>query len=382
MILHGYSFIDSWEGNAVEKYTVAEKNGDQYVLKQYQTPVSPLDNGALDDKVFLHNERLFESFVGEKLQIFDALQDVDSPCVPCDAFVYDRHFIEVYKKVDCIVDKDEVDAVLAGLSFDKKEVIMLSLASSLASFHKRHIVHGNITNYNISLFINSTGNYVAKFVDFNSSFFVNRKPEEFVGCIDYFSPEIGAYAEADNSREVLKDKITEKTDVFSAGLVFHYCLCGELPVAINLTDRLQMRKDKGKVIYCWKALNEGCQLQINSDIPNAFAELIRDMLRNNPYERPSAKEVLTRLKEIGLVEDKLDFGVISNTKMSSISDSFDVWDDHHIEFDIERIKSRGFVTCRRKMMAGIKGYDFFKSDSSSVFLRLETLLSMGFAKTK
>ena len=55
------------------------------------------------------------------------------------------------------------------------------------------------------------------------------------------------------------------------------------------------------------------------------------------------------------------------------------WEEHSIVFDLERIKARGFVSGERKEMAGIKGYQFYRSDSNSMFFKPETLIAMKYA---
>ena len=64
----------------------------------------------------------------------------------------------------------------------------------------------------------------------------------------------------------------------------------------------------------------------------------------------------------------------------SLDDFCKPWSEHDIEFDIDRIKSRGFVTGEQKEFNGIKGYNFFRSDSNVCFFKLETLLAMNYAR--
>lgn len=50
------------------------------------------------------------------------------------------------------------------------------------------------------------------------------------------------------------------------------------------------------------------------------------------------------------------------------------WPEHDIVFDIEVIKSKGFVRSERTELSGIKGYTFYKEGASSQFIKMEMLL--------
>ena len=185
--------------------------------------------------------------------------------------------------------------------------------------------------------------------------------------------------------------------------------------------------EKGKVIYCWIALNSGCELKLSPLIKSPkYTSLIRDMLQKDPELRPSASDVLKRLREaepvieepwpehsIVLDRDKLEAADIAGLKKVTADGEkayeliyFDgtkkpvtkdelyamgllkitapkgfctPWDEHGLVFDIDKIKSRGFISCEQKIMAGIKGYQFYRSDSNSMFFKPETLLAMKYA---
>ena len=64
-------------------------------------------------------------------------------------------------------------------------------------------------------------------------------------------------------------------------------------------------------------------------------------------------------------------------------DSFcDPWSEHNIEFDIDRIKSRGFVSSEQATLVGVKGYNFYRADSTSTFFKPDMLVAMKYAKKK
>ena len=431
MKFHGYELVSEWKNSQCGQTASAVRAGKKYFLKKYQTPVAPINNGTLDAKTFAHNEKLFNDFVDTRKRVNSAIRTIAGTggniVIPCDEFIEGNQYVEAAEFVDGAIDDDETEGVLASLSVDVKKLLMQTAAGALFSVHSKGIIHSDLKLKNVLLVRNKTGNYVAKLIDFDSSYFVDEKPDEIVGTIDYYSPELGEYADSEDEREEIGKKITEKSDIFSLGLIFHFYLTGGLPEPVNLTDKLKKRQAKGKVIYCWIALNSGCELKLSPLIKSPkYASLIRDMLQKDPALRPSASDVLKRLREaepvieepwpehsIVLDRDKLDAADIAGmkkvsaggeksyeliysdgTKKTVTRDELETmgllkitvpttfcepWDEHAIAFDIDKIKSRGFISSEQKIMSGIKGYQFYRSDSNSMFFKPDMLLAMKYA---
>ena len=244
--------------------------------------------------------------------------------------------------------------------------------------------------------------------------------------MDYYAPELGAYGdtEDEDERAEIGKHLTEKADIFSLGLIFHFYLSGEMPTPTDLTEKLKKRKAKGKIIYCWAALNYGCRLELSPAIKDEkYILLINDMLKKDPDERPTALEVLKRLREEGpsIEEPWPDHGILLDAAemksagiigfkkveaggkkyelmytggkketvsredledrglVTSAAGFCDPWEDHAIVFDEERIRSRGFVSVARKRMSDIKGYKFIRADATSTFFKVEALIAMKYA---
>ena len=442
MTVHGYEIIKDWSNSTCGKIAIGQKGGKKYFLKKYQTPVSPIDNGTLDAKTFAHNKAKFDAFVDLRKTVNKRIRQLAGPggniIIPIEEFIDGNQYVEVSEYVEGAVDKDEIIGVLSSLSFETKLLLMKTAAGALASVHSKEVIHSDLKLENLLLVRNKAGNYVAKLLDFDSSYLFDRKPEdEIIGTIDYYSPELGEYSCAEDEAEVekLAKKITEKTDIFSLGIIYHFYLSGEFPEAVALTERLQKKKDKGKTIYAWVALNSGCEIRISPKIKSAkLVSLISDMLSINPDDRPSASDVLKRLQapdtaegtvsiqepwpEHGIILDKakitaanimlLEKIVESSqnkykvmfkdgkkqilTKSELISKGYakaigpkgfaEAWPEHNIEFDQDILKKRGFVSCERFTKDGIKGYNFYRADALVTFFRTETLVMMKYAKKK
>lgn len=439
MTIHGYEIVGDWENSTCGKIATATKGGKKYFLKKYQTPVAPIDNGTLDAKTFAHNKKLFEDFVNLRKTVNTRIRPIAGPggniVIPCEEFIDGNQYVEVSEFVEGAIPKRELIGILASLSLDTKKLLMKTAAGALSSVHSKHIIHSDLKLENLLLVRNSAGNYVAKMLDFDSSYPDDNKPEEIIGTIDYYSPELGRYVDSEDEAEEMKKYITEKTDIFSLGLIYHFYFVGAFPEPVSLTEKLQKRKDKGKVIYPWVVLNSGCELQISPEITSVkYISLISDMLSIDPDDRPTALEVLKRLQapetsdgepileepfpEHGIVLDKPaivaaqiaklektisgsqnKYKILFKTGKKQILSKEEMlsagyakvaaptgfaapWEEHNIEFDIDKLKSRGFVSSENETRSGIKGYKLYRADAQSTFFKVDMLIAMKYAKKK
>ena len=433
-IVNGYELITEWKNSNCGKTARAKRGGKIYFLKKYQTPVEPVDNGALDAKTIAKNKANFDKFVARRRKVNTALRSIAGAggnlIVPADEFIDDHHYVEAAEFVEGAVNDEDTEAILDSLSVNVKKLLMLTASGALASVHKLGIVHSDLKLKNILLVKNPAGNYVAKIIDFDSSYFADDVPEEVVGDINFFSPELGNYSNSEDDREEYAKNLTTKSDIFSLGVIFHKYLSTEYPDAKELTPILQKRRDKGKAIYCWVMVKSGCELKLSDKITDLNQlSLIRDMLSLDPANRPSASDVLKRLKEteslnvfdepwpedrITLKKDALTakgfvgakkvvvgtakkYALITSdgvrtekTKDELIAEGLakimreekfaEPWEDHNIKFVEAKLRACGYVASERKELSGVKGYEFFKADDSSMFFTKEKLLHMKFAE--
>ena len=220
MKFHGYELVSDWKNSQCGQTASAVRAGKKYFLKKYQTPVAPINNGTLDAKTFAHNEKLFNEFVDTRKRVNAAIRTIAGSggniVIPCDEFIEGNQYVEAAEFVDGAIDDDETEGVLASLSVDVKKLLMQTAAGALFSVHSKGIIHSDLKLKNVLLVRNKTGNYVAKLIDFDSSYFVDEKPEEIVGTIDYYSPELGEYADSFHLASGKLQTICYKADIEAA----------------------------------------------------------------------------------------------------------------------------------------------------------------------
>ncbi|MCR4895858.1 MAG: protein kinase [Lachnospiraceae bacterium] len=367
MTVNGYTVIGEWKNSQCGETALAKKGGKKYFLKKYNTPAAPVKNGTLDAKTFAHNQKLFDHFVKTRTTVNSLIRTITGSggniVIPEAEFMIENKYAEAAEFVEGVVPEEELEGVLRSLSVDVKKLLMQTAAGALSSVHKLGIVHSDLKLKNVLLVRNAAGNYVAKLIDFDSSYPLDDKPDEIVGDVNYYSPELGLYSQLEDEEEMAAaaHTLTQKSDIFSLGLIFHFYLSGELPEVTDLPEKLQKRAAKGKKIYAWVAVNAGAKLKISPAIDKRkYRSLIEDMLKKDPEERPTALEVLKRLKEEERIIEE-------------------PWPEHGISFNVEKIKSRGFVGVSRFLMDGIKGYRFYRADFTYTFFRKEMVVGMGYA---
>ena len=424
---NGYEIIDGkWNPSNIGFTAKARKGGEKYFVKRYRNPVSPLKFGLIK------SEGLPSKLKGTTASEMDAakLEDFTFFCetrkkineiirkrsglggniiIPCDEFVLENNYYEATPFIEGAVSDDDIESVLASLPVDQKKLLMETAAGALAAVHSAGIIHSDLKLKNVLLVRNRYGNYVAKLIDFDSSYFVDSKPKKLTGDNNYFSPELGSIpdAEPENEEEKLevqkmKDRLTFKSDIFSLGLIYHKYLSGEFPASVpeSLPKELQIklekkRKSKSKIkdFMCWVTLINGGRLQLSPKIKDEkYVSLISDMLSLNPEARPTAEEVLQRLKGIlkvsttGTTIEKTvekPKAETPTTKAEIPSGFCEPWPEHNIEFNEDTIKKAGYVSAEQvTSKLGIKEYAFYKSDSSSSNFKPDILLLLKFARKK
>ena len=133
-----------------------------------------------------------------------------------------------YYKVTEKVDAEPLDAAgIARLDLRLQLVLMKSVAHSLKILHDLRIVHGDLKPSNILVKRTELG-YTSKLIDFDSSYIAGNPPppEEIVGTINYYSPELLGYIQ---EAGVSPAQLGVASDVFALGLIYTEFLTGAPP---------------------------------------------------------------------------------------------------------------------------------------------------------
>jgi serine/threonine protein kinase len=134
-----------------------------------------------------------------------------------------QRYYKVTEKVD-LAGLEPRD--VAALGFPAQLVLLKTVAHSLKILHDLHIVHSDLKSSNVMIKRTELG-YTIKLIDFDSSYIVGNPPppEEIVGTMNYYSPELISYIQASAPAVVL----TEASDIFALGLIYAEYLTGALP---------------------------------------------------------------------------------------------------------------------------------------------------------
>ena len=302
-VINGYTLTEDWSNSSCGQTAKATKGGMKFLLKKYQSIVKPIDNGTLTKETIKINEKKFDDFVNRHQEINKILRVLSGPggniISPADEVIYGNHLVEASLFVPGAVKDEDLMPLLISLSQEQKNLLLISAAGALMTVHRKNIIHSDLKLKNILVVKTESGTYVAKLIDFDSSYIVGRLPEEVIGDINFYSPELGFFSNLEDpeDKEKYRDTLTTKSDIFSLGLVFHFYLTGEGVTYRNLNDKLQRRVDMGKVIYPWAVISSGGELVLSEKIKDEYLiSLLNDMLSLNPEDRPDAGQVLMRIK--------------------------------------------------------------------------------------
>ncbi len=208
-----------------------------------------------------------------------------------DFFRYGAKYYKVTDKVD--VASFSVEDI-ARLPLENRILIMKTVAHSLGVLHKLNIVHGDLkpNNLLIKRSAHSGDTYIAKLIDFDSSYFSGKPPElveELVGDLVFYSPEASSYVRGDGS--VAPRDLVLSSDIFSLGIIYCLYVTGELPLF-----------DQKKFQYACIAAMNGERVYIRpAGVPDQLSEIINDMLQTKAALRPSVAQVYDRLKALDKV---------------------------------------------------------------------------------
>ncbi len=281
-VVNGYTILRDFSvvGAGLSKWTFAERGGREFFIKEFLSPTYPDDAAPGSEKTKAKKRARCAVFESHHRGMQTALAPLSAYggnlIVTLDFFRAGAKYYKVTEKVDA----EELDArSIAALDLRLQLILMKSVAHSLKILHDLRIVHGDLKPSNVLVKRTELG-YTSKLIDFDSSYIAGNppSPEEIVGTINYYSPELLGYIQEAGVRP---DQLGVASDVFALGLIFTEFLTGAPPPFDAPTFHEPA-----------VAVRSGVTLTIpRTGLLPELADLVDRMLAADPVARPTIAQV-------------------------------------------------------------------------------------------
>jgi len=279
-VVGGYTLLEDFRvvGAGLSEWTFAERDGREFFIKRFLSPTYPDDDAPGSAATKARKRARCAAFEAHHRGIQVALAPVTryggNLITTLDFFRQGAKYYKVTEKVD-LAGLDVTD--VAALEYSTKLVLLKTVAHSLKVLHDLHIVHSDLKPSNVMIKRTELG-YTTKLIDFDNSYMVGSPPppEDIVGTMNYYSPELVRYIQgADNGSE-----LTGASDIFALGLIYAEYLTGALPPFAAAHHEAAV------------AVLNGVPLQVPpAGVPAGVAQLVDRMLLAAPSARPAIDEV-------------------------------------------------------------------------------------------
>ncbi len=279
-VIADYALIEPWRntnsGNA--RWSFAKKDGKTYFIKEFLSPVFPSAD-AISKDALAKKRAICYAYYSKKKDLYKKIEQsaTGNLVLISDFFLFGTKYYITTEKIE--EAKVSVESI-ANAPEAKKRLLLKILTFSLVRLHENGVVHADLKPNNILIKESASGdNLIAKIIDYDGSYLVGQQPdsEEIQGDLPYLAPETCRYMFGEDVT------LTQKVDVFTAGLLFHLYLTGALPAVDKDYD------------YVHEALLEGGNVYLSPKIEEPYLGLIRSMIDVDPEKRPDMKDVLDAL---------------------------------------------------------------------------------------
>ena len=288
-VVNGYTILRDFSvvGAGLSKWTFAERGGREFFIKEFLSPTYPDDAAPGSAKIKAKKRARCAVFEAHHRGMQTALAPLSAYggnlIVTLDFFRAGAKYYKVTEKVDA----EELDApAIAALDLRLQLILMKSVAHSLKILHDLRIVHGDLKPSNVLVKRTELG-YTSKLIDFDSSYIAGNPPppEEIVGTINYYSPELLGYIQ---EAGVAPAQLGVASDVFALGLIFTEFLTGAPPPFDAPTFHEPA-----------VAVRSGAVLRVpRAGVRSELADLVDQMLAADPIQRPTIARVHATLMAI------------------------------------------------------------------------------------
>jgi serine/threonine protein kinase len=288
-ILNGYTILEDFKvvGAGLSKWTFAERGGRQFFIKEFLSPTYPDAGAPGSEKIKAKKRARCAAFEAHHRGVQHALAPLSAYggnlIVTLDFFRWGAKYYKVTEKVDA---EGLSSADITALGLRVQLVLMKTVAHSLKILHDLKIVHSDLKPSNVLIKRTELG-YTTKLIDFDSSYIAGRPPppEDIVGTINYYSPELLGYIQ---EAGVAPGELGVASDVFALGLIYTEYLTGAPPPF-----------DVASYHEPAVAVRSGETLRIpRRGIPTQLADLVDAMLSSDPARRPTIGHVHATLMTI------------------------------------------------------------------------------------
>lgn len=286
-VINGYRLLGDFTtaGGGLSMWTMAERGGRTYFLKQFLAPKYPDLYAPGTERTKAARRRECERFEQHHRRIAELLQ---SRSVPGGNLVVTIDFFRVDGIYYKITEAIEVSSVsvndIAALAINDRLLILKTVTHSVGILHGADLVHGDIKPDNVLIKQTAAGNYTAKLIDFDNCFVANDPPDpdETVGDLVFLSPELAAHMVGE------RVVVSTASDIFALGVLFTLYLTGRVPP-------IEGAACTGAQVY-ERVMSGGTPRMEACGIPNDLAALIGRMLQSDPRHRPTAPACLQALQ--------------------------------------------------------------------------------------
>jgi serine/threonine protein kinase len=278
--LNGYRLLEDFRvvGAGLSEWTFAEREGRVFFLKRFLSPTYPDDAAPGSAKTKARKRARCAAFEAHHRGIQAAMAPLTSYggnlIATLDFFRHGAKYYKVTEKVDLAgLEPSHV----AALGFPSQLVLLKTVAHSLKILHDLEIVHSDLKPSNVMIKRTELG-YTTKLIDFDSSYVVGSPPppEDIVGTMNYYSPELVRYIQG----AAQPTELTQASDIFALGLIYAEYLTGAPPALAA-----------GQTNHAIAVLN-GSVLEVAPDsAPPAVVALVEKMLLLDPAARPTVAQV-------------------------------------------------------------------------------------------
>ncbi len=278
--INGYTLLEDFRvvGAGLSEWTFAERGGRDFFIKRFLAPTYPDDDAPGSAKTKARKRARCAAFEAHHLGIKVALAPVTSYggnlIATLDFFRAGAKYYKVTEKVDAAgLGSGDV----AALDFPAQLILLKTVAHSLKILHDLRIVHSDLKPSNVLIKRTELG-HTTKLIDFDSSYIVGNPPppEEIVGTMNYYSPELVRYIQG----AAPAADLTPASDIFALGLIYTEYLTGAAPAF----DRAHHEPAV--------AVLNGARLTLPpAGLPAPVVDLVDRMMAAAPAQRPSIAEV-------------------------------------------------------------------------------------------